>query len=145
MSRARIRAGSLIAKAKGRRPLRYLVAAGINTAVGLALYPVLLWSFAELHEHYLRGLAIAQGIGLCSAFLVYKCLVFKTRANLLREFGTFASFYLINYAVNWIILPLLVEGIHVPPIAAQFAFSSVLIIGSYFWHSRLTFRPRKES
>jgi len=83
---------------------------------------------------------VAQATSLVFAFVVYKIGVFQTRANLLREFGAFSSFYLINYATNWVALPLLVEGARIPPIFAQLGFSIVLIIGSYFWHSRLTFK-----
>jgi len=66
--------------------------------------------------------------------------VFRTRGNIAREFGTFSSFYLFNYAANWAALPLLVELGGVPPILAQLGFTALLVLGSWFWHSRVTFR-----
>jgi len=45
--------------ASGRRPFRYLVAAGLNTLFGLAIYPVLLWTVPWLRVHYMVGLLIA--------------------------------------------------------------------------------------
>lgn len=131
--------------ARHDRPLRFIVAGGINTIFGLAIYPILLQSSDTLHRHYLIGLAIAQAASLCFAFATYKWTVFRTRANLIREFGTFSSFYLVNYAVNWIVLPILVEGARISPIVAQFSFSLILMVGSYFWHSRLTFRTTRKS
>jgi len=122
------------------RPLRFLAAGALNTAVGLALYPLLLWSVPLLHMHYLIALGIAQAACLLFAFATYKLGVFRTRGDIGREFALFSSFYLVNYAANWAALPALVElgGVH--PILAQTAFTMVLIGGSWLWHSRVTFR-----
>ncbi|WP_240699896.1 GtrA family protein [Sphingomonas naasensis] len=125
---------------RGERPLRYLLAGAANTAFGLAIYPLLLWSVPPLHTHYLIALALAQAISLCFAFATYKLGVFRTRGNVAREFGAFSSFYLFNYAANWAALPLLVELGGIPPIVAQLGFTALLIVGSWFWHSRVTFR-----
>ena len=125
----------------GRRPLRFLVAGAANTAFGLALYPLLLWSVPALRTHYMIALGIAQAVSLCFAFATHKFGVFRTRGGpLLREFVIFASFYLFNYAANWAVLPLLVELAHIPPGIAQSGFTVMLVIGSWFWHSRVTFR-----
>lgn len=122
------------------RPLRFLLAGAANTAFGLAIYPLLLWSVPVFHRHYLIALGIAQAVSLCFAFATYKLGVFRTRGNVAREFGAFSSFYLFNYAANWAALPLLVELGGVPPLVAQLAFTAALILGSWFWHNRITFR-----
>lgn len=133
-----------VAAVATRRPLRFLVAGAANTAFGVAVYPVLLWTVPGFATHYLAALGVAQALSLCFAFATYKLGVFRTRGNLAREFGTFASFYLANYAANWAALPLLVELAHLPPVIAQLGFTAVLIVGSWFWHSRVTFRvPRR--
>lgn len=126
---------------RGGRPLRFIIAGAANTAFGIAIYPLLLWSVPAFRVHYLPALAIAQAVSLCFAFLTYKLGVFRTRGNIIREFGAFASFYLVNYAANWAVLPLLVELGGIPPVIAQLGFTLVLIAGSWFWHSRVTFRP----
>ena len=123
----------------GGRPFRYLVAGGLNTLVGLSAYPLLLWSNPWFQEHYLVGLAIVQLFCLCFAFTTYKVGVFRTRANIFSEFWKFSSYYLINYAANWVALPFLVEVMKINPIYAQFGFALVVIVGSYFWHSNITF------
>jgi putative flippase GtrA len=126
--------------ARAERPLRFMLAGAANTAFGLAIYPLLLWSVPAFHTHYLIALGVAQATSLCFAFATYKIGVFRTRGNLAREFGTFSGFYLFNYAANWAALPLLVELGGVPPIIAQLGFTALLILGSWFWHSRVTFR-----
>lgn len=132
-------AHSTLRRGEGR-PLRYLVAAGLNTAFGLAIFPVLLWISPYLRVHYLIALGIAQAVSLCFAFLTYKFGVFRTRGGYAREFTAFASFYLINYAANWAALPALVELGGWDPVIAQLFFSLLVIAGSYVWHSRITFR-----
>lgn len=124
----------------GRKPLRFLIAGAANTAFGVAVYPALLWSVPAFHDRYLLALGVAQMLSLCFAFATYKLGVFRTRGNLAREFGTFSSFYLFNYAANWAALPLLVEVAGIQPVIAQLAFTIALIAGSWFWHSRVTFR-----
>lgn len=130
------------------RVFRFIVAGVINTAFGLAIYPALLWLFPVFHDHYMVALAIAQFTGILFAFFNYKRSVFKTdtTSNVASEFGKFSSFYLINYAANWVALPLLVELAGISPIVAQTGFSLIIMICSYFWHSRITFKvPDKPS
>ena len=130
-------------EASGRRPFRYLVAAGLNTAFGLAIYPALLLAFPWLRVHYMAGLFIAQALSLAFAYSSYKLGVFQTRGRYARELTAFLSFYGANYAANWIALPALVEVGHIPPIIAQLMFSALIMITSYFWHSKVTFRGAK--
>ncbi len=130
----------MTARTLAGRPVRFLVAGGINTLFGLSFYPALLWSVPWFRLHYLVALGIAQAVCLVFAFCTYKFGVFRTRGGYLREFGTFSSFYLFNYAANWAVLPLLVEVGGIDPIVAQLGFNLVLIAGSWFWHSRVTFR-----
>lgn len=126
----------------GDRPLRFVLAGAANTAFGIALYPLLLWSVPALRTHYLLALALCQAVCLCFAFSTYKFGVFHSRGNVAREFGAFSSFYLFNYAANWLALPVLVEFGGVSPVVAQLGFTGLLIVGSYFWHSRVSFRSR---
>lgn len=120
--------------------LRFLIVGGVNTLFGLSLYPLLLYFSPTLHRHYLVALAIAQGLSLCFAFAMYKLTVFRSQGNVVSEAGTFASFYAVVYTLNWIALPVLVEWARISPSIAQVGFTVVTVVGSYFWHSRLTFR-----
>jgi putative flippase GtrA len=123
-----------------RRSFRFLIAGGLNTAVGLSFYPLLLWAVPVLRVHYMVALGISQVACLCFAYATYKLGVFRTQGNVAREFGAFSGFYLFNYAANWAILPLLVETAHIHPSLVQLGFNLLVVIGSYFWHSRVTFR-----
>lgn len=117
-----------------------MAAGALNTAVGLAAYPLL---FSVLHLQKYVALGVAQSSCLLFAFTTYKLAVFRTRGNILREFPRFASFYLVNYAANWASLPFMVEVLHINPMVAQLGFTFAVIVGSYFWHRNVTFKPRQ--
>lgn len=131
-----------IAKLRGR-PLRFLIAGGLNTVVGTSAYPLLLWLSPWFRHHYLIALAILQPSCLVFAFVTYKLGVFRTRGtNVLGEFMKFSSYYVLNYAANWIVLPLLVEVGHLDPLWVQIGFGLVVLAGSWFWHNQISFRNR---
>lgn len=126
-----------------RRPLRFLIVGGINTAFGLAVYPVLLVALRPLGIGYMGALFVAQAVSLAFAYTTQKRWVFRTRGDVLNEFARFSSFYLGIFAANWLALPLLVEVAHLRPWIAQFGFALITVIGSWFWHTRLTFRAAR--
>jgi putative flippase GtrA len=130
-------ASSLVAR--GGKPLRFLIVGGLNTALGLTIYPLMLWTVPWLHVHYMVALLIAQAVATLFAFMTYKLLVFQTQGRTGRELVRFLAFYLANYAVNWAALPFLVEVAHLPPIIAQVGFTVTIAVLSWFWHNRVTF------
>ena len=134
----------VVAALRGR-PLRFLAAGALNTLFGFGFYPLLVWSVPYFHRHYLLALGVAQVVCLLFAFTTYKIGVFRTRGDILREFGAFASFYLATYAANWLVLPLLVELGRIPPAPAQIGFTAITVVGSWFWHTRVTFKPSGDS
>jgi putative flippase GtrA len=122
--------------------VRFLAAGGVNTAFGLAIFPVLMWTLGPRGLHYMIALLISQITSVTLAYTTQKFLVFRTKGNYLPEFGRFILFYLSYCVVNLAALPFLVEVAHVRPIIAQFCFSLMVIVTSYFWHSRITFKPQ---
>jgi len=125
-----------------RKIIGFLLVGGLNTVFGFSIYPALLFSFPLLQKHYLWALVIAQIVSVAFAYVMYKRAVFRTSGPWWRELWTFCSFYLIVFMINLAVLPFLVEIVGLPPIVAQLAFGIVTLIGSYIWHSRLTFRLR---
>lgn len=123
--------------------LRYLMVGGINTLFGVTLYPALTYFVPYFHRHYLIALGLSQASCLCFAFLMYKLMVFRAHGNLFKEISTFASFYVVAYSINWIMLPLLVEFVHLRPSTAQIGFTTLSITISYIWHNKVTFASRR--
>ena len=122
---------------------RFLVAGGMNTVFGLAIFPILMWTLGPLGVHYMAVLVICQIPSITFAYCTQKILVFRTKGNYLSEFRKFCLFYLYNFLINLAALPFLVEIVRVNPIVAQISYSLVVIVTSYFWHSRITFKTRE--
>lgn len=127
------------------QPLRFLIVGGINTLVGLAAYPALLLLAPWFRTHYFLGLLLVQFLCTCFAFVTHKYGTFRARGNVLSEIWKFSSFYLVNYAANWVALPAMVELGGIDPIIAQLGFSIVVLVASYFWHSRVSFAEPKSA
>lgn len=122
--------------------VRFLLAGGLNTLVGLAIFPLLMWSLRPLHIHYMAVLLLGQVVSIVFAYATQKAFVFRTRGDHAGEFLRFSSFYLGYFAFNAAALPALVEIGHANPIIAQFCISLGVVVCSYFWHSRITFAVR---
>jgi len=123
--------------------VRFLAAGAFNTAFGLAAFPVLYFLLVSFSFHYLVILTISQIICISVAFLTNKYLVFRTAGNHLGEYVRFILFHLSYFLVNVAALPFLVEVIGMNPVWAQTMFAVLVIVSSYFWHSRITFRSSK--
>lgn len=119
--------------------IRFLLAGVLNTVIGLVGYPTLYFLLTPLHLHYLSILTISQVLCVTFAFLTNKFFVFRTFGNYLREFGKFVTFHLSYFLVNLVVLPSLVELAGMNPVWAQTLFAVLVIVTSYFWHSRITF------
>ena len=122
--------------------IRFLFAGLFNTLVGLATFPILYFALSAYELHYLKVLSLSQIVCVCVAFITNKFLVFRTRGNYMAEFIKFISFHLTYFFINLISLPVLVEFLNFNPVTGQVMFAIVVIISSYFWHSKITFTPK---
>ena len=121
--------------------IRFFFTGILNTVVGLGTFPALYYLLESRQLHYLMILTISQTLCICFAYLTNKFLVFKTRGNYANEFSKFITFHLSYFAVNLVMLPLMVGGLDFNPVIAQTLFALTVIVSSYFWHSRITFSP----
>lgn len=120
--------------------VRFLATGVFNSLFGLMMFPFFFYVLEEYNFHYLIILTISQFISIIFAYLTNKFLVFKTKGNYLDEFLKFISFHLTHFIINIIALPILVEFFKLQPVAAQIFFATLVIISSYFWQSRITFK-----
>ncbi|MFG1423682.1 GtrA family protein [Roseixanthobacter liquoris] len=122
--------------------IRFLFAGGLNTAFGLAIFPALIWALGD-SSHYMIALVVAQILSISFAYMTNKIFVFRTKGNVLREFGRFIGYHAISFWVILGVFPILVEIGKIPPIYAQAGLILGMIATSYLWHSRISFRLRK--
>lgn len=131
--------GGWISRLAGR-PVRYVLAGVLNTLVGFAAYPGLLWASGWFRHHYLLALLVVQILCVLFAFTTYKVGVFRSRGNLIGDFIRFTSYYATIFAVNWVTLPFFVEVVGINPIITQTVFNLFVVVFGYFWHSNITFK-----
>jgi len=143
--------------------IRFVLAGALNTGFGLGAYPALYYLLAtqKLHElmlmgvqkvhylimlttipYYLIVLTVSQIVCVTFAYLTNKFLVFRTKGNYGTEFMKFITFHLSYFLVNLAALPVLVVFFGINPIIAQTSFAVMVIVSSYFWHSRITFSSK---
>lgn len=127
------------------KKVRFLIAGGINTAVGLSTYPIVYILLKPFGIGYIKALFLASIISVSFSFFTSKYYVFKTKGNIKKEYTKFFMFYSFYLALNVICLPFMVEVLKLTPIIAQTLFSIAIIITSYFWHNFITFKQPKES
>lgn len=125
---------------KHQKKIRFLIAGGINTAVGLAVYPILYVLLNPFGVGYIRALIFSQIICITFSFVSNKYFVFKTKGNIKKEYPKFFAFYGIYFVLNLLCLPAMVEMLNMNPMIAQTLFSIAIIVSSYFWHNTITFK-----
>ena len=128
-----------------QKKFRFLIAGGVNTIVGLSVYPLLFITLEPLGAGYVQVLIIAQIICISFSFVSNKYFVFKTIGNLKKEYFRFFIFHGFYFLLNLICLPLLVEILKINPVISQTLFVAVIIMTSYFWHNAVTFKSNPES
>lgn len=123
---------------------RFLLAGGLNTIVGLGLFPLMYIVLKKNGIHYLVVFIISQLICISFSYITNKFFVFRTKGNYFNEFFKFSSFYFLYFILNIFVLPLMVEVFNFTPIATQFIFSFFIIVSSFFWHSKLSFSKKNK-
>ena len=137
---------SVLKMVKGHeKKLRFLIAGGLNTIVGLSVYPLLFIALSPFGVGYFQVLILSQLPSVTFSFITNKYFVFKTKGNLKKEYFKFFTFYGFYFLLNMICLPILVEILKINPIISQAIFSVAIIVTSYFWHNAVTFKSTQES
>ncbi|MGB0697033.1 MAG: GtrA family protein [Rhodospirillaceae bacterium] len=122
--------------------VRFVIVGGANTVFGLVSFPILYFLLHPLGMHYMFILIISQTLGILVSYTTNKLFVFRTKGNIIREFMTFSSFHLIIFALNLAALPTMVELLEMHPVISQVLFAGIIIVSSYFWYSKVTFKHK---
>ncbi|MEO6406512.1 MAG: GtrA family protein [Ferruginibacter sp.] len=132
---------------------RYAVCGGSNTVLGLTIY-FYCFHFLFNRQNVYTALMVfkphnaALFISFCFTFLVgfllNKYIVFvdsdlKGRIQLFRYFLSFSF----NLIINYFLLKLFIEALHIEAFAAQLITTFIIIIFSYLSQKHFSFRKRK--
>ena len=135
------RPGVLQRFVKDQRVL-FLVVGAANTLIGTLWFIAfdLLIGRRWGEYSYMVTLGFAHIASVLCAFVLYRRLVFVVTGHVWRDLGRFETVYLTALAVNAVALPVLVQGAHLEPIAAQLLIVGVTALISWFGHKHFSFR-----
>jgi len=129
---------------------RYAACGGGNTLLGLLIYSITykyILREANLHfgfyafKPHVAALFFASCINFIIGFLLMKFVVFidsfvKGRVQLFRYFSVF----LFNLMLNYVLLKVFVERLHIQAIVAQIITTCIVILISYLMQKHYTFK-----
>ena len=128
------------------RRVAFLVVGGINTAFSYVCFATLLVTVGKRwHWHYLVVLVCNHIISVLFAFVLHRFLVFRVRGHVLADLWRFETVYLVALAVNFVLLPLLVEFAHLNVLLAQTLIVLVTSVMSWVGHKNYSFRRSPSS
>jgi len=116
----------------------FLAVGGINTVVGFLCFAGFLLLLGQ--RRYLVALVCAHVISVLLAFVLYRFLVFRVRGHVLADLWRFETVYLSALAVNFVVLPVLVELAHLPVLVAQAMIVLITSLMSWVGHKHYSFR-----
>jgi len=116
----------------------FLIVGGINTVVGFLCFAGFLLLLGK--QRYLVALLCAHVVAVLIAFVLYRFAVFKVRGHVLADLWRFETVYLSALAVNFVVLPLLVEIARLPVLLAQALIVLVTSLMSWLGHKHYSFR-----
>jgi len=116
----------------------FLAVGAVNTVFGYLCFAGLLLLLGQ--SRYLVALVCAYVIAVLFAFVLYRFLVFRVRGHVLTDLWRFSTVYLTSLAVNFVLLPLLVEFAHLRVLLAQALIVLVTSIMSWMGHKHYSFR-----
>jgi putative flippase GtrA len=129
--------GWLMRVARDQR-VAFLIVGGVNTVIGFLSFMGFLALLGQ--QRYLVALVCSHVVAVLIAFVLYRFAVFKVRGHLLRDLWRFETVYLAALAVNFVLLPLVVEVAHLPVLLAQALIVLVTSLMSWVGHKHFSFR-----
>lgn len=122
------------------QPVLFVVVGAYNTAFGFATFAVIHLLFRNLH--YLAVLVTSAIVSTMNAFIAYRVLVFKVKGNVALDLVRFIFVYSLALAINFVLLPALVEVVGLGVLPGQALAFLLAAMGSYLAHKHFTFRRR---
>ena len=128
-----------IVKGPGKKPIAYIAVGMLNTVIGYVIGVVCLYLLLEWLPTPVVGL-IATVIAVVSNFILYKRLVFKTKASWKGELVKFVQVYGFATVIGLAVLTVCIDVANLPIMVAQgvsmFFSTSIAAIGNFFFSFR---------
>ncbi|ORB49270.1 hypothetical protein BST42_23555 [Mycolicibacterium rhodesiae] len=120
--------------------IAFVMVGATNTGIGTACYALFLWMLPKGGMNYMVALLGAHIVSVLCAFVLHRRFVFRVRGHVMRDLARFELVNISSLAFNFVMLPVLVEGLGWQPLLSQFAIAGVQVIYSWFAHRDFSFR-----
>lgn len=133
--------GLLLTLVRDRR-VAFLLVGGLNTVIGglwFLLFDYLIGPRWGGFGHY-PALALTYVASILCAFVLYRRFVFRVRGNVVRDLARFSTVYISAFAINLVLLALLVHGLSWHPFLSQCLITFVTTVLSWFGHHHFSFK-----
>lgn len=133
--------GLLFRIIKDRR-VAFLFVGGLNTAIGTMWFALFDWWLGTKwngYGHY-PALILTYIVSILCAFVLYRKIVFKVHGNVLRDLARFSTVYISAFAINLVLLWVMVHVFHWHPFLSQCLITFVTTVLSWVGHNRYSFR-----
>ena len=122
-----------------RRMAVFALVGAANTAICYAVYVLLV----QLGWHYNLALVADYGFGVVLGFGMHRASTFADRTHLRQAFGKYVLTLVLAFAVNLVILDVLVAAEHLSPLLAQFVAMMIATATSYRLQTHWVFRSHE--
>jgi putative flippase GtrA len=119
--------------------IRYLLVGVFNTIFGYGLFALLEITAGHVIP-YMVVLLVAQVVSTFVAYVLYRYLVFRVEGHFWRDLMRFSLVYAGAFAVNLILLPVMVSGLGWDVLLSQALIVGGTVIASFFAHRNFSFR-----
>ena len=130
--------GLLLTLVRDQR-VAFLAVGAVNTAMGFGWF-VLFDRLLSQRFGYLVALLCSHVTSVLCAFWLYRHLVFRVRGHVLRDLARFESIYLSALALNFVLLPVLVEIANFSVLLSQALIGVVTALMGWLGHKNFSFR-----
>lgn len=131
-------------RAVRRQDVGFALIGGFNTVFGMAL--TVFW-LAVLGDSWPPAVAVAlaYSIGVVTAFVLHRTVVFRVQGRVIRDFLGFVAVNSGGLALNIVLLTLGVQVLHLPRIPSAIVIMAVVAIATFFGHRYISFRRPSET
>ena len=119
--------------------VRFVAVGAFNTVFGYGSFALMQLTLGE-DVHYMVLLVAAWILNVLEAYLAYRYLVFKVRGAFFRALARFSLVYVGAFVLNLVALPVGVDVLGLPVLAAQAVVLVVTVVVSFFAHRTFSFR-----
>lgn len=120
--------------------IKYVISGIWNTAFSYIIF-VILYRYSGIDNLFIV-LCLSQVIGITNAYLIYKIFVFKTKKNIIKEYFRFYVVYGSTLVLNFILIYIFVDLMHISPILSQAIIALVVALIGFIGHNFFTFQKR---